>query len=244
MAEIQTVDLQPIGPLPRIRLLRVARRRVAGEPGRDDQVRARPQELEAGLVADLHATARQQRDPPAQVGELARASRNCSLRTTGTSGRRNDGSSSTSACRCSSSAGRPSPAARNRRRSSSESSAGARSLEAETRGREDIRGREHRLPSQGADAGPGEHALVAVGPLAPPPPRERLRHRAAGANVRIADERCRLRAAADVRPPRAARACHGPRRSARAFRSRRAGVRASMRVADGRRSRGGHAPQG
>ena len=70
MAEIQAVDVQPIAPLAEVRLLRVARGRIAGEPGRDDQVRARSQELEAGLVADLHATAGQQRDAPAQIGQL------------------------------------------------------------------------------------------------------------------------------------------------------------------------------
>ena len=57
-------------PVAEIGLCGVARRRVAREARGDDQVRARPEELEPGLVADLDAPARQQRDAAAQVGQF------------------------------------------------------------------------------------------------------------------------------------------------------------------------------
>src|SRR5205807_10641715 len=52
-------------------LARVALRGVAREARRDDQRRPRAQQLDPGLVADLHAAAREQRDATAQVGGLA-----------------------------------------------------------------------------------------------------------------------------------------------------------------------------
>src|SRR5690606_25897943 len=70
MAQVEAEDLEPILPLLEIRFGGVARGRVTGKPGRDDQVRARPQQLQAGLIADLHAAAGQQCDAPAQIGEL------------------------------------------------------------------------------------------------------------------------------------------------------------------------------
>ena len=56
-------------------LPRVARGRVAREARRDDQVRAGAQQLDAGLVADLHAPAGEQRDAAAQVGGLGALAR-------------------------------------------------------------------------------------------------------------------------------------------------------------------------
>ena len=47
---------------------RVARRRVAREARGHDQLRAGAQQLDAGLVADLHPAAGEQRDAAAQVG--------------------------------------------------------------------------------------------------------------------------------------------------------------------------------
>src|SRR6185503_19274715 len=70
MAQVEAEDLQAMAPLGEIRLLRVALRRVAGKACGDDDVRAAAQELEAGLVADLHAAAGEQRHTAAQVGEL------------------------------------------------------------------------------------------------------------------------------------------------------------------------------
>src|SRR6185436_2105694 len=41
------------------------------EPRGDDQRGPRPQQLEAGLISDFHAAARHERDPAAQVCQLA-----------------------------------------------------------------------------------------------------------------------------------------------------------------------------
>ena len=70
MPEVETEDLEPVPPLLEVRLLRVARRRVAREPCRHDQPGARTQQLDPGLVADLHAAAGEERDASAQVGRL------------------------------------------------------------------------------------------------------------------------------------------------------------------------------
>ena len=68
--QIEAEDLEPVAPVAEVGLLRVARRRVPRKPGRDDQVRAGAQQLQAGLIADLDAPAGQQRDTAAQVREL------------------------------------------------------------------------------------------------------------------------------------------------------------------------------
>ena len=70
VAQVESEDLEAIAPLGEVRLLRVARRGVAREARRDDELRAGAQQLEAGLIADLHAPAGEQRDAAAQVGEL------------------------------------------------------------------------------------------------------------------------------------------------------------------------------
>ena len=70
VAQIEAVDLEPVGPLREVALARVALRRVAREAGRDDQLRAGAQELEAGLIADLDPAAGEQGHPPAQVGRF------------------------------------------------------------------------------------------------------------------------------------------------------------------------------
>jgi hypothetical protein len=67
VAQIEAENFQTMTPLLEIRLARITRRRVAGEARGDDQARARAQELDAGLVSDLHTTAGQQCDAPAQV---------------------------------------------------------------------------------------------------------------------------------------------------------------------------------
>ena len=71
VAQIEAEDLQAVGPLRKVGLRRVACRRVARKARRDDQLRAAAQELQARLVADLHPPAGEERDPTAQIGELA-----------------------------------------------------------------------------------------------------------------------------------------------------------------------------
>ena len=71
VAQVEAEDLEPVAPVREVRLLRVPRGRVAREAGRDDEVRSRAQELDACLVADLHAPAGEERHSSAQVGGLA-----------------------------------------------------------------------------------------------------------------------------------------------------------------------------
>ena len=68
--QVEPEDLEPVAPLLEVRLGRVARRRVARKARRHDQLRAGAEQLDPGLVADLDAAAREQRDPSAQVGRL------------------------------------------------------------------------------------------------------------------------------------------------------------------------------
>ena len=68
--KIEPEDLEAIAPVAEVGFLRVARRRILRKPGRDDQPRAGAQQLQAGLIPDLHPPARQQRDPAAQIGQL------------------------------------------------------------------------------------------------------------------------------------------------------------------------------
>ena len=68
--QVEPEDLEPVAPDVEVLLARIPRRGVPREARRDDQLRARPQQLDPGLVADLHAPAGEQRDPAAQVGGL------------------------------------------------------------------------------------------------------------------------------------------------------------------------------
>ena len=70
VAQVEAEDLEAVAPVREVRLLRVAGRRVAREARRHDQLRAGAQQLDPGLVADLHAAAGEQRDAAAQVGRL------------------------------------------------------------------------------------------------------------------------------------------------------------------------------
>ena len=70
VAQVEPEDLEPVAPDVEVGLARVPGRGVAREAGRDDQLRARAQQLDAGLVADLHAAAGEQRDAARQVGRL------------------------------------------------------------------------------------------------------------------------------------------------------------------------------
>src|SRR4051812_10188724 len=70
VAQIEAEDLQSILPLVEVGLLRVADRAVAWKTRGDDEMRAAAQQLESRLVADLHASAGQQRDAASQVREF------------------------------------------------------------------------------------------------------------------------------------------------------------------------------
>ena len=116
VAQIEAEDLQPMAPLREVRLRGIARRRVAREARGDDELRAGAQQLDARLVADLHAPAGEQRDAPAQVGRLG-ALAEVQLR----AGRAElvvevVDRRVVAACRCSSSAARPTRGTRHRRR--------------------------------------------------------------------------------------------------------------------------------
>ena len=70
VAQVEAEDLEPMPPVPEIRLARVALRSIARKPGGHDELRARTQQLQPGLVADLHPPAGEERHAAAQVGEL------------------------------------------------------------------------------------------------------------------------------------------------------------------------------
>ena len=91
VAQVEPEDLEPVAPVGEVGLGGVARGRVAREAGGDDQLRAGAQQLEAGLVADLHPPAGEQRDAPAQVGQLGALGEVELARTAGTAGRRSGG---------------------------------------------------------------------------------------------------------------------------------------------------------
>ena len=68
--QVQSENLQPVAPFRKIRFRRVAPGRVAREARGHDQLCARPQQLDARLIADLHPSAGEQRHAPAQVRRL------------------------------------------------------------------------------------------------------------------------------------------------------------------------------
>ena len=70
VAQVQAEDLETVAPFAEVRLLGITRGRVTRKARGDDQVRARAQQLEPGLVADLDASAGEQGDAPAQVGQF------------------------------------------------------------------------------------------------------------------------------------------------------------------------------
>ena len=74
VAQIEAVHLQAVTPVSEVGLACVASRRVARETRGHDQLRARAQEHDAGLVADLDARSGDQRDATGKV---------CRLRTLG-----------------------------------------------------------------------------------------------------------------------------------------------------------------
>ena len=68
--QVESEDLEPVAPVAEVGLGGVARGGVAGKARGDDEVRARAQQLEPGLVADLDPPAGEQRHAAAQVGQL------------------------------------------------------------------------------------------------------------------------------------------------------------------------------
>ena len=149
VAQVEAVDLEPVAPVVEVRLLRVAGGRVAREARRHDQVRAGAQQLDPGLVADLHAAAREQRDAALEVGGLG------ALREVELGARRAELVVEVVQL----AVGLLADVAvllldRLARRRCS------RSVRLEALRRVDVRRREHRPLAQHADAGVGEHRLV------------------------------------------------------------------------------------
>ena len=75
VAEVEAEHLEPVTPVVEVGLPCVPQRGVAREAGGHDQLGAGTEELDPGLIPDLHPTTGEQRDPSAQVGGLRRASR-------------------------------------------------------------------------------------------------------------------------------------------------------------------------
>ncbi len=71
VAQVEAEDLEPVAPRREVGLGGVACGRVAREPRGHDEVRAGAKQLDAGLVADLDAAAREQGDAAGEIGELA-----------------------------------------------------------------------------------------------------------------------------------------------------------------------------
>src|SRR5262245_5063651 len=71
VTEIETEDLEAMAPGREVRLAGVTMCRVAREARRDDQVRPAAQQLQTGLIADLHAAAREERHPSGEVRQLS-----------------------------------------------------------------------------------------------------------------------------------------------------------------------------
>ena len=71
VAQVEPEHLEPVTPLAEVGLARVPGGAVTREASRDDQVRARAEQLDPGLVADLHAPAGQESDASREVCDLA-----------------------------------------------------------------------------------------------------------------------------------------------------------------------------
>ena len=71
VTQIETEDLETMRPLLEIGLGGVACGRVAREARGHNETSPRPQQLDAGLIADLHSAAGKQGGAPREVGQLA-----------------------------------------------------------------------------------------------------------------------------------------------------------------------------
>ena len=72
--QVESVDLEPVGPVAEVVLPRVAHGRIAGKACRDDEARAGAKQLDPGLVPDLHTPTSEQCDTSRQIREF------CTLR--------------------------------------------------------------------------------------------------------------------------------------------------------------------
>ena len=70
VAQVESEDFEAIPPLAEIRFPRITLRRIAGKASGHDQLAPGAQQLQAGLIADLDASAGQQRDAAAQIGQF------------------------------------------------------------------------------------------------------------------------------------------------------------------------------
>ena len=70
VSEVESVDLESVTPFGEVFLLGVSGCRVPRKTGRHDQAGPAAQEFDACLVADLHATTREECDFASQVREL------------------------------------------------------------------------------------------------------------------------------------------------------------------------------
>ena len=102
-------------PTPRSRPPARNGRSIARETGRDDQMSARPQQLDPGLIADLHPAAGEQCDAARRSAFSVRLREVELAARAGTAGRRTDGCRGSAACRCSSAAARSPRGTRDRR---------------------------------------------------------------------------------------------------------------------------------
>ena len=71
VTQIEAEHLEPTRPVGEVGLGRVSGRGITRETGDDDERRPAPQQLDAGLIADLHPSAGEQRHGAREVGELA-----------------------------------------------------------------------------------------------------------------------------------------------------------------------------
>ncbi len=71
--EVEPEDLQTVTPVGEVGLGGVPRGGVAREAGRHDQRSPATQQLDPGLVPDLHAPAGEQRNRPREIGQFSRA---------------------------------------------------------------------------------------------------------------------------------------------------------------------------
>ena len=166
--QIEAEDLQAIAPRLEVGFAGVACRGVAREPRGDDQVRARPQQLQSGLVADLDASAGQQRHASPQVGQLRplRKVQVAARRTQPVVEVMDDGEVLLA------------DVAVLRRQ---------RGLRLDVGRREDIGRREHRLASERADARLTPHPIVTTRDRRFSLADDRLHHHAARAGIRVVD---------------------------------------------------------